>query len=90
VPHVVCCAILGLSVGWFYKWIKAPVTGQARRRRDLDAAVRSLFEASDRSYGSPRITVILSRRAGRSARTPSPTQCVGRGCSAVNPSGAGD
>jgi helix-turn-helix protein len=55
VPVVVCCAILGLSVGWFYKWIKAPVTGQARRRRDLDAAVRSLFEASDRSYGSPRI-----------------------------------
>jgi putative transposase len=22
VPVAVCCAILGLSVGWFYKWVK--------------------------------------------------------------------
>ena len=55
VPVAVCCAILGLSVGWFYKWIKAPVTDQLRRRRDLDAAVLSMFAASERTYGSPRI-----------------------------------
>jgi putative transposase len=55
VPVAVCCAILGLSAGWFYKWIKSPVTAQTSRRRDLDAEVRSMFEASDRSYGSPRI-----------------------------------
>jgi putative transposase len=55
VPVAVCCAILGLSVGWFYKWVKAPVTAQTRRRHDLDAAVRELFEASARTYGSPRI-----------------------------------
>ncbi len=55
VPVAVCCAILGLSAGWFYKWVKAPVTAQSRRRRDLDAAVRELFAASGRSYGSPRI-----------------------------------
>jgi transposase InsO family protein len=55
VPVAVCCAMLGLSVGWFYKWIKAPVTGQALRRRELDAKVRELFEASERTYGSPRI-----------------------------------
>ena len=34
VPVAVCCAILGLSTGWFYKWIKSPVTGQPRRRRE--------------------------------------------------------
>ena len=45
VPVAVCCAILGLSVGWFYKWIKAPVTAQIARRRELDAAVRAMFEA---------------------------------------------
>jgi putative transposase len=55
VPVAVCCAILGLSVGWFYKWIKAPVTVQLARRRELDAKVRELFEASGRTYGSPRI-----------------------------------
>lgn len=55
VPVAVCCAILGLSVGWFYKWIKAPVTAQIARRRELDAAVRAMFEASERTYGSPRI-----------------------------------
>jgi len=55
VPVAVCCAILGVSVGWFYKWIKSPVTAQLLRRRELDAAVAEMFEASDRSYGSPRI-----------------------------------
>jgi putative transposase len=55
VPVAVCCAILGISVGWFYKWIKAPVTLQGQRRRDLDAAVAEMFEASGRTYGSPRI-----------------------------------
>ena len=55
VPVAVCCAILGLSAGWFYKWIKAPVTGQLRRRRELDVKVAELFAASGRTYGSPRI-----------------------------------
>jgi putative transposase len=55
VPVAVCCAILGLSVSWFYKWVKAPVTGQRRRRADLDAMVAELFETSGRTYGSPRI-----------------------------------
>ena len=31
VPVAVCCAILGVSAGWFYKWVKAPVSCQARR-----------------------------------------------------------
>jgi putative transposase len=55
VPVAACCAILGLSVSWFYKWIKAPVSGQLARRRQLDAAVAALFVASERTYGSPRI-----------------------------------
>ena len=55
VPVAVCCAILGLSAGWFYKWIKNPVTAQVARRRDPDAGVLAMFEASGRTYGSPRI-----------------------------------
>ena len=54
-PVAVCCAVLGQSAAWFSKWIKAPVTGQVQRRRDLDGAVAALFAASERTYGSPRI-----------------------------------
>jgi putative transposase len=55
VPHAVCCAILGVSPSWFYKWIKHPVTPQRQRRVRLDAKVREMFDASQRTYGSPRI-----------------------------------
>lgn len=55
VPHTFTCTILGLSGSWFYKWIKAPVTDRGRRRAELDAKIRELFEASERTYGSPRI-----------------------------------
>lgn len=55
VPVAVCCAILGISFGWFYKWVKDPVTAQKARRRELDVAVREMFSASGGTYGSPRI-----------------------------------
>jgi putative transposase len=55
VPVAVCCAVLGLSVGWFYKWVKVPVSDRLRRRRELDVKVAELFDASGRTYGSPRI-----------------------------------
>jgi putative transposase len=32
VPYAVCCAILGVSQSWFYKWLNRPATaGQLRR-----------------------------------------------------------
>src|SRR4029077_7512376 len=55
VPHVVCCAILGVSVSWFYKWVHREPTLTEVRRSELDAAVKAAFEASKRTYGSPRI-----------------------------------
>src|SRR3954447_22325442 len=55
VPHTITCMILGLSPSWFYKWIKAPVTDRCHRRAELDSKIQELFEASDRTYGSPRI-----------------------------------
>ena len=55
VPHVVCCAILGVSVSWFYKWVHRELTPTEVRRSELDAAVKAAFEASKRTYGSPRI-----------------------------------
>ena len=59
VPYAVCCAILGVSASWLYKWIKNEPRPQQRRRAALDAAVLAMFVASKRSYGSPRIHVDL-------------------------------
>jgi transposase InsO family protein len=59
VPHAVCCAILGISTSWFYKWRDRAPTARQRRRDDLDAAVRRYFEASGRTYGSPRVHLDL-------------------------------
>jgi putative transposase len=55
VPYAVCCAILGVSVSWLYKWLDRPATARQQRRGELDAEVLKLFKASKGTYGSPRI-----------------------------------
>ena len=55
VPYAVCCAILGVSVSWLYKWLDRPATVRQRRRAELDAEVLRLFVESKRTYDSPRI-----------------------------------
>jgi putative transposase len=55
VPHTLTCAILGISISWFHKWLGRGPTERAARRAALDARVRECFEASGRTYGSPRI-----------------------------------
>jgi hypothetical protein len=42
--HTVTCAVLGISISWFHKWIGRGPTERARRRAALDAKVRELFE----------------------------------------------
>jgi len=58
IPHAKCCRFLGLSESWFYKWHDRPPTPRQRRREELDAEVKRIFEDSGgtpRTYGSPRI-----------------------------------
>src|SRR5665811_862373 len=55
VPYAVCCVILGVSQSWFYKWFNRPATAGQRRRGELDVEVLKMFNASKRSYGSPRV-----------------------------------
>jgi transposase InsO family protein len=55
VPYAVCCAILGVSVSWLYKWLDRPAAARQQRRGELDAEVLKLFKASKGTYGSPRI-----------------------------------
>ena len=58
VPHAKCCAWLGVSESWFYKWRDRPPTASQVRRAKLDAAVKEIFDDSGgepRTYGSPRV-----------------------------------
>nr|WP_231740397.1 MULTISPECIES: transposase [unclassified Mycobacterium] len=66
VPHTFTCALLGISVSWFYKWL-APAsgdpdgvhTGTDRRRCQLDEAVRTAFGKAKGLHGSPRLVADL-------------------------------
>jgi putative transposase len=64
VPHTVTCALLGLSLAWFYKWIaraqspSAPSglhTTRDRRRDTVDRAVAVAFGKAKGLHGSPRL-----------------------------------
>ena len=63
VPHAVACRALGVSESWFYKWHDRASTPRQHRRVELTSAITEAFEASGRTYGSPRIHVEL-REAG--------------------------
>ena len=64
VPHAVSCRALGVAASTFYKWRGRPPTPAQRRRADLDVEVKACFDASDGTYGSPRVRAEL-RRSGR-------------------------
>jgi putative transposase len=58
VPHAKCCAILGVSESWFYKWRDRQPTPRQLRQKALDAEVKAIFAESGGTpgtYGSPRI-----------------------------------
>jgi putative transposase len=55
VPYAVSCRALGVSESWFHKWHGPPPTTAQQRRVQVDKAVADAFEASEETYGSPRI-----------------------------------
>jgi putative transposase len=65
VPHIFTCALLGVSISWFYKWIgrandpDGPHTATERRRAELDAAVAEAFGKARGLHGSPRLVADL-------------------------------
>ncbi len=68
VPHATTCALLGVSVSWFYKWAAraarpGPYTPAQGRRAELDIAVAEAFAAARGLHGSPRLHADL-RAAG--------------------------
>jgi putative transposase len=55
VPVGFTCALLGLSVSWFYKWRERQPTRTEQRRAKLDAAVKVEFDSHRGVHGSPRL-----------------------------------
>jgi len=49
------CEALEVSRGGFYEWMHRPESERTRSNRELLVQVRSSFEQSDRTYGSPRV-----------------------------------
>jgi transposase InsO family protein len=56
VPHALTFRALGLSESWFYKWRDRQPTPRQARRAELADAIRTIFDASGGTYGSPRVT----------------------------------
>jgi transposase InsO family protein len=54
---------LGLSESWFYKWRGRRPSPRQQHRAKLADAIRTVFDASGGTYGSPRVTLDL-REAG--------------------------
>jgi transposase InsO family protein len=63
-PHTVVCALLGVSLAWFYKWLgraqgPGAVSGlhtpRDRRRDTIDRAVAVAFRKARGLHGSPRL-----------------------------------
>lgn len=55
VPHTFTCALLGVSLSWFYKWIARTPTPSEQRRGQVDAAVAKAFADARGLHGSPRL-----------------------------------
>jgi transposase InsO family protein len=70
VPVAFTCALLGLSVSWFYKWVDHGPTKTQQRRAEVDAAVATEFTAQRGLHGSPRLVVDLRAKGSTvSAKT---------------------
>src|ERR1022692_2638523 len=55
------CRWLDVSKSGFYEWRSRPQSAAARRREDLAALIRYVFEDSDGTYGYRRIAAQLAR-----------------------------
>ncbi len=54
-PVLVMCNVLEVSSSGYYAWRGRPESRRSREDRELKAIIRSVFEESRQTYGSPRI-----------------------------------
>lgn len=49
------CRLLGVSISGFYDWLSRPVSVHESENVQLLKAIKHSYEASDGTYGSPRV-----------------------------------
>ena len=64
IPVAVSLRALDLSESWFYKHRGRAPTKCEQRRTRLDVAIKTVFEAHDGEYGSPRVHLDLIEKPG--------------------------
>jgi len=62
------CDVLEVSPSGYYAWQGRPESQRCREDRSLEAQVRTIFEESRRTYGSPRVLAELQERGMRVSR----------------------
>lgn len=54
-PVLVMCDVLSVSSSGYYAWRGRPESRRSREDRELKVIIRSIFEESRQTYGSPRV-----------------------------------
>ena len=62
------CRVLRVSRSGYYDWIDRPESKRTRENRDLLKEIKEVYQASNKVYGSPRITEELSDRGFNASR----------------------
>jgi putative transposase len=62
------CEALGVSRGGFYDWMARPESTRAKANRELVVHIRTSFEQSQKTYGSPRVLLDLRAWGHRCSR----------------------
>lgn len=68
VPVNLMCRAIGRTPGAYYAWRRRPDGIQARTNRRLLVEIRAVYEASGRTYGSPRVHAELRAHGLRCSR----------------------
>lgn len=67
-PVLLICKVLEVSPSGYYAWKKRPESAHSREDRRLRKVIRSVFEESRQTYGSPRVHDELKDRNIRCSR----------------------
>lgn len=62
------CRVMRVHRSGYYAWMKEPESARQKEDRRIVGLIREFHEASDRSYGSPRITRDLREMGERCGR----------------------
>lgn len=67
-PVAELCAAFGVSRSGYYAWLARPASARAQADVELTSRLCQAHDASRRTYGSPRLVVVLRRQGQRISR----------------------